>query len=81
MGDVALHPQRTFGNTKMVLVVTPGELLLASGEWRSAVLVHTLQDRTELPIRQSDLVHGVDRAETLYHRAGARHRVVSTCEK
>lgn len=51
VGDVALHPQRTFGNTKMVLVVTPGELLLASGEWRPAVLVHTLQDRTELPIR------------------------------
>lgn len=42
MGDLALHPQSTFGNTKIILVVTPRELLLAAGEWRPVVLVHTL---------------------------------------
>lgn len=31
------------GNTRMVLIVTPGELLLAAGEWRPAVVVHTLK--------------------------------------
>lgn len=45
VGDLAHHPQRTFGNTKMVLVVTPGELLLASG-----ACTHPTR-ATKLPIR------------------------------
>lgn len=61
-GDFALSFQRTPGNIKMLMAVTPGGVLLESSE-------HPILPE-QLPARQNRVAHGMDRA---HHGAGARH--------